>query len=465
MGVSREQVIEWCTKLIQPADDFPSFEQCLDKLPGLDSLASLEAGTRVLVRGDTDVVVEENGTIEDDVRLRSLVETLQFGIGHGWVQIVYGHRGRDPKLSLSPVATHLQQLLKAAGSDVGEVVFIDEWLDDTTGEVLDSAAEKIASLPDGAVCVIENTRKYQMEQLLWKAKVDELDGLADRLTNYANSVREKLAAVHVNEGFAASNRDLSSTLVPLTMDHAVLGKYIEGELRDHVVRTRLAELVIFSGIKINKLDDLEQILNRGEVKMVIAAGSLAMALKKAAEPDFGLGLASDPDQKIFIPQDRIEQAQRMYATGQKAGVEFVLPVDFILSDGSVSESIPDGEAQFDVGPKTIELQKQKISELIERNKASMAAGNSAAVAFHNGVFGKFEEEAFSNGTREFIHQLKRANDEGVAVHVGGGEGGAALRIYGDESWVDHCYTAGGTLLKALGTLPIPYLKALYLKHS
>ena len=54
---------------------------------------------------------------------------------------------------------------------------------------------------------------------------------------------------------------------------------------------------------------------------------------------------------------------------------------------------------------------------------------------------------------------------GVQVYVGGGEGGAALHRYGDESWVTHCFTAGGTILKALGNQPIPYIKALYLKAS
>jgi phosphoglycerate kinase len=73
----------------------------------------------------------------------------------------------------------------------------------------------------------------------------------------------------------------------------------------------------------------------------------------------------------------------------------------------------------------------------------------------------FEKEQFSHGTRKFVEQLKRMHDAGVEVHVGGGEGGAALMRYGNESWVTHCFTAGGTILKALGTEPIPYIKALY----
>jgi phosphoglycerate kinase len=87
------------------------------------------------------------------------------------------------------------------------------------------------------------------------------------------------------------------------------------------------------------------------------------------------------------------------------------------------------------------------------------------VVFHNGVFGYFEKEEFARGTREFMLQLKRLTEGGLLVYVGGGEGGAALHKYGDDSWVTHCYTAGGTILKALGTEPIPYVKALYLAST
>ena len=51
-------------------------------------------------------------------------------------------------------------------------------------------------------------------------------------------------------------------------------------------------------------------------------------------------------------------------------------------------------------------------------------------------------------------------DAGLRVYVGGGEGGKALERYGEESWVTCSFTAGGTVLKALGGKPIPYLVAL-----
>lgn len=152
----------------------------------------------------------------------------------------------------------------------------------------------------------------------------------------------------------------------------------------------------------------------------------------------------------------------MIQKGRSNGVDFVLPVDFILGDGSASDTIPSDGAQFDVGPKTIELQAKKVADFIAYSQEKAKSGKGPAVCFHNGVFGMFEKEQFANGTRKFVDQLKHMHESGVEVYVGGGEGGAALMRYGNESWVTHCFTAGGTILKALGTEPIPYIKALYL---
>ena len=85
----------------------------------------------------------------------------------------------------------------------------------------------------------------------------------------------------------------------------------------------------------------------------------------------------------------------------------------------------------------------------------------AAVVFHNGVFGMFEDARFEGGTRKFIAQLKRMTDAGIKVYVGGGEGGTALEKYGQPDWVTYCFTAGGTVLNALGSEPVPYLVALW----
>ncbi len=467
MSVSVERALSWCQKLIDKSPGFPSLEECLPKIPQLDSLADLPAGTRVLVRCDTDVAFLPDGSLEEDVRLRSLVETLRFGVAHGWVQIVFGHIGRKKENSLKPVAPLLKKILEEAGVQCGELNVLTDWMSDATGEISDATAAAVAQLPNGAIVILENTRAFELERALWKVKKDELPAIAPKIAAYANGMYGKLAKVHVNEGFASSNRDLSSTVVPLPMDRIALGKYIDGEMRTHLPRTRQSELVIFSGMKLEKLDDLQAILNRGQVKMVIAAGLLAMTLQKAAaELDggtFEMGSAgSDPTNKFYIPPERIEQAKTMVSNGRKAGVEFVLPVDFVLADGTPSDVIPPGGSQLDVGAKSIALHAAKVGEFITYHNQKVAAGKGPAVVFHNGVFGYFEKDEFATGTKQFMLQLKRMTEAGLWVYVGGGEGGAALHKYGDDSWVTHCYTAGGTILKALGTEPIPYVKALYL---
>jgi phosphoglycerate kinase len=160
------------------------------------------------------------------------------------------------------------------------------------------------------------------------------------------------------------------------------------------------------------------------------------------------------DKPYYIPPERIEQAKRMVEAGRKQGIEFVLPVDFKLGDERVVEILQPGDQQFDVGPKTSALFEQKVGEFIDKHRGQ------PAVAFHNGVFGMFEDPRFEAGTKAFVAQLKRMKDAGLKVYVGGGEGGTALEKYGQPDWVTHCFTAGGTVLNALGAEPVPYLVAL-----
>ena len=64
MSVSVEATAAWCRQLLEKSPDFPSLERCLQKIPTLDALGDLPAGTRVLVRGDTDVVFDDAETFQ-----------------------------------------------------------------------------------------------------------------------------------------------------------------------------------------------------------------------------------------------------------------------------------------------------------------------------------------------------------------------------------------------------------------
>lgn len=464
MPITAERMVAWCKHLLglEPESSKLTLPEYLAAIPRLDSLDDLPAGTAVLVRGDVDA--KPGARIgEGDVRLRSMLDTLKFGQQRGWKQVIFGHIGRKPEGSLEKVAQRFSELLGI------EVELLTDWLDESTISIADGIREKIESSSPGTILLLENTRRYDIERVLWKASPEDLSKLAEPLARLANECADKIARVYVNEAFSAGSLDSSTTVVPAGMDRVALGHYAAGEFDGPMRRCLETSLVVFSGLKIDKLDDLEAMVNRGKIRWVIAAGSLAMALKKGEAElygrQFGLGVAEDPehrDKPYYIPPERIEQARRMIEEGRQRGVQFILPVDFVLADGQVSETIGPGQQQFDVGPATSKLLEEKIGEFIESTKAGALAHEQPAVAFYNGVFGMFEDPRFENGTKHFIGQLKRMKDAGVEVYVGGGEGGTALERYGHPDWVTHCFTAGGTVLNALGSEPVPYLVALRL---
>jgi len=459
MPVSVEVMTDWCRTLLGASGQGPawSLEGSLAAIPRLDTLVDIPSGTPVLVRGDVDA--KPGPTIgEGDVRLRSMVDTLRFGVERGWKQIVFGHIGRKPEGSLAKVASRLGELLEI------DVPLVADWLDELNMKVTDEAVDAVERCAPGGVVMLENTRKYEIERVLWKAKPDDVPKLAPQLAKLATAMADSLASVYVNEALSAGSLDASTAVVPAGMSRVALGKYVAGEFEGPMLRCLETELVIFSGLKTDKLDDLQAMIDRGKIRYVFTAGSLAMALLKARAKldggEFTMGVAEDPahkDKPYYIPPERIEQARRMLAEGRAKGIEFVMPVDFVLADGNPADEIGATGQQFDVGPKTSALFDKKVGEFLD---AARSRGGRPPVVFHNGVFGMFEDPRFEDGTRRFIAQLKRMKDAGAEVYVGGGEGGTALERYGQPDWVTHCFTAGGTVLAALGNEPIPYLAAL-----
>ena len=357
MTVTAAEMLAWCQELLNVDDRRPqrTLAEYLALIPKTASLADLPSGTPVLVRGDVDA--KPGATVgEGDVRLRSMRDTLDFGRKQGWKQVVFGHIGRKPEETLAKVGKRLSEIL---GCDVP---LVSDWLDESTMTIADALQKQIEASPPGTVLLLENTRRYNIERVLWKAKPADLPKLSEPLAKLANEFAEKVGTAYVHEALSAGSLDASSTIVPAAMRRVALGLYEAREFEGPMMRCLAAQLVVFSGLKTDKLDDLEAMIGRGTVKMVLVAGSLAMALKKAAAEldgqSFSLGVAEDParaDQPYYIAPARIEQARRMIAEGRAKGIEFVLPVDFVLQDGHSNAVIGPGDQQFDVGPETSAL--------------------------------------------------------------------------------------------------------------
>lgn len=454
-AISNERMEAWLRRILGVNRPNLGLLDYIQRIPRVKAL-QLPAGSRVLVRGDLDC--KPGATIgQGDIRLRSMKETLEIGRQRGWVQILFGHIGRDPQLSLEKVCKRLGEILNC------QINLIPDWFDPASLTITPQAIDAVAAAKPGDLIMLENTRKYDIERVLWKAKPGDIPNLAPKLAQVANEFFHKLAKFYVHEAFSAGSLDTSSVVVPAAMDQVALGEYAYGEFSGPLADCLNAQLVISSGLKIDKLDDLQAMIDRGKIRWVFTAGSLAMGLIKAAHQldgkDFCIGVQEDPahkDQPWYIPPERIEQAKKMIAEGRQKGIQFVMPVDFVLQDGRVAKTLGPQDQQFDVGPETGDFFEKKIGEFLDWARTLP----EPAVAFHNGVFGKFEDPQFEAGTKRFMAQLKRLKDAGVRVYVGGGEGGTALEKYGQPDWVTHNFTAGGTVLNALGSEPVPFLVSL-----
>src|SRR5579863_9135569 len=127
MPVSNEKMLAWCRALLNadPAAPRKTLEQYLAAIPRLATLADVPSGTPVLVRGDVDA--KPGAKIgEGDERLRSIVETLKFGVARGWKQVIFGHIGRKPEGSLKSVAARIGELLDQ------KVPLVSDWLEEAT---------------------------------------------------------------------------------------------------------------------------------------------------------------------------------------------------------------------------------------------------------------------------------------------------------------------------------------------
>ena len=145
------------------------------------------AGKRVLCRCDFNVPTKD-GKITSDKRIVAALPTIQYLVKHGARVILCSHMGKpkngpDPAFSLQVVAERLSELL-------GQPVKMAK---DVVGE---SAQSLAASLKDGEVMLLENTR-------FEKGETKNDPELSKKLASMAD--------IFVNDAFGTAHRAHAST--------------------------------------------------------------------------------------------------------------------------------------------------------------------------------------------------------------------------------------------------------------
>lgn len=381
------------------------------------------SGKRVFTRCDFNVPLDKNGQITNDLRITNAIPTIKKIINDGGRVILASHLGRpngkkQDKYSLRPIAQRLSQLLQQ------DVTLIN----DCIGQEAENAAN---NLTNGQVILLENVR-FHKEETSKDSK--EVESLGKKFT--------KLADIFVNDAFGSAHRAHASIVGLAKHMEAVSGYLMAKELQFFSKVTSSTEkplVAIIGGSKVSdKILLIENLLEK--VDKLIIGGGMSYTFRYAQGYQIGDSL---------LEKDKAQTALNILEKAKKLSVEFILPTDNIIADDfskdanintrTVEEGIEAGWEGIDVGPKTLELYKQALSD--------------AKVVIWNGPVGVFEIEKFANGTKTLAKIVANLNN--ATTIIGGGDTASAVIKFNQDKKMSHISTGGGASLELLEGKQLP----------
>ena len=383
------------------------------------------AGKRVLCRCDFNVPTKD-GKITSDKRIVAALPTIQYLVKHNARVILCSHMGKPkgevkPELSLQVVADRLSELL-------GQPVKMAK---DVVGE---SAQALAASLKDGEVMLLENTR-------FEKGETKNDPELSKKLAS--------LADIFVNDAFGTAHRAHSSTAGVADYLPAVCGFLVQKEVS--IMGKALADperpfVAILGGAKVSdKLNVINNLLEK--VDTLIIGGGMAYTFLAAKGYSVGTSL---------LDSEKIDYCKDMMAKAEAKGVKLLLPIDTVVAasfpnpiDGDIAvetvsaDAIPADKMGLDIGEKTRALFAEAVK--------------SAKTVVWNGPMGVFENPTLAKGTIAVAQALA---DSSAVTIVGGGDSAAACEQLGFADKITHISTGGGASLEFLEGLELPGIACL-----
>lgn len=375
-------------------------------MPKINSLKNFAVrNKRALVRVDFDVPMDEKGKIIDNFRIKESLPTIKYLIKQKCRVVLISHLGRPEgravkKFSLRPVAEILSKFLKK------EVLF----------------ASDPKKMKPGDILLLENIR---------------FDKREERNSLQLSQELAKLGDAYINEAFAVSHRKHASIVgIPKLLPSAA-GFLLEKEIRElsKILENPERPLVtIIGGAKIStKIEVISRFLKIAD--KVLIGGALANTILASQGVSMG---------DSIIEKEAFGKIRKFNLKNSK----LFLPIDLAVWDEKSAryceiDGVKDNEKVLDVGPKTIDLFCNIISE--------------AKTIVWNGPMGLIEQKPFDKATRELIDCIAESKTCSV---VGGGDTVALIRKIKKEKVFDWVSTGGGAMLDYLASGTLPGIEAL-----
>jgi phosphoglycerate kinase len=381
-------------------------------------------GKRVLIRVDFNVPLNEQDEITDDLRIRTVLPTIQYALDQGAKVILASHRGRPKgrrveKYSLAPVVERLAEL-------IGNEVLL------APNCVGSEVREMVKSWTVGTGCLLlENLRFHPGEEANDPAFSKQLALLAD---------------VYINDAFAVSHRAHASVAgVTEHVKEKAAGLLLDKEMsffHRSVDEPQRPLVAIVGGAKVSgKLEALTNMLNK--VNCLLIGGAMANTFLKSQGYSVGASKVED---------DLLDNARQLLVDAKKKGVKVYLPVDVIAADRFAPDAvckqvtiqdIPDNWMALDIGPASVICFSEVLAD--------------AKTIIWNGPMGAFEMDAYARGTMALAHTVASAHALSI---TGGGDSNAAVRLSGEADNISYMSTGGGAFLMLMEGKELPGVQAL-----
>lgn len=383
------------------------------------------AGKRVLLRADLNVPVKD-GKVTDATRLERLTPTITELSAKGAKVIILSHFDRPkgkvvPDMSLKPIAETLGRVL---GKPVAFAA-------DCIGPAAESA---VASLHNGDVLVLENTRFHAGEEQNDPAFAAQLAKLGD---------------IFVNDAFSAAHRAHASTEGVARQLPSFAGRLMQAELKaleQALGNPERPVAAIVAGSKVStKLDLLNNLVTK--VDILVIGGAMANTFLAAQGIHVGVSLQE---------ADLHETARQILQNAAMKGCEVILPQDVVVAETFAANAptkivsvrdIPANAMALDVGPATVEAFIKRLPGI--------------KTIIWNGPLGAFETKPFDASTNSLAKAIAEATKAGKIISVGGGgDTVSALKLAGVHEDMTYLSSAGGAFLEWMEGKILPGVEVL-----